>query len=216
VKPYALIALPALWRDLRWRLPLAVGATIVLCYLPYLGAGRGVLGFLATGYLSEEGLMSGEGIWLVTLVRTMFGPVPGLTVVYFVIAASVMSWLALRIALRADVDPAFAGTTNANSPHSSGNRVIEDIALLLTAGLFFASPNYAWYFLALVPFLAFGVGATAWAMTLGAFLLYRPALLPYNDLAWKTAATLPFLIALGVTMMRWRAPARQGEAAWSR
>jgi len=189
VKPYALVVLPALWPSLRWRLPLAVIATILLCYLPYLGAGRGVFGFLATGYLSEEGLTSGDGIWLVALVRAAFGPVPGLTGIYVSVAAGVMGWFALRIATQSEAAPA--------NPHHS----IHDIALLLTAGLFFASPNYAWYFLALVPFLAFGAGAPVWALTLGAFLLYRPVLLPYNDLAWKTAATLPFLVALLAT--RW-------------
>ena len=46
--------------------------------------------------------------------------------------------------------------------------------MLLTAGLVLMSPNYAWYFLALVPFIPLGAGAPAWALTLGAFLLYRP------------------------------------------
>jgi alpha-1,6-mannosyltransferase len=192
VKPYALVVLPAFWPSLRWRLPLAVVATIVLCYLPYLGAGRGVFGFLASGYLSEEGFASGDGIWLVALARAMFGPVPGLTAVYLTVAAAVMGCLALRTAAQPEAAP---------NPHRS----IHDIALLLTAGLFFASPNYAWYFLALVPFLTFGTGAPVWALTLGAFLLYRPVLLPYNDLAWKTAATLPFLIALLATMLPRRA-----------
>jgi hypothetical protein len=155
---------------------------LLLCYLPYLGAGRGVFGFLASGYLSEEGLTSGDGVWLVALARAALGPVPGLTVLYVALAAGVMGWLALRIAAQPD---------DAN-PHRS----VHDIALLLTAGLFFASPNYAWYFLALVPFLALGAGAPVWALTLGAFLLYRPVFLPYNDLVWKTAAMLPFLVAL--------------------
>jgi alpha-1,6-mannosyltransferase len=198
VKPYALVVLPAFWPSLRWRLPLAVAVTILICYLPYLGAGRGVFGFLASGYLSEEGFASGYGIWLVALARATFGPVPGLTAVYVTIAAAVMGCLALRIAWR---------------PEAAPHRSIHDIALLLTAGLFFASPNYAWYFLALVPFLALGAGAPAWALTLGALLLYRPVFLPYNDLAWKTAATLPFLVALLVTMWPWRASA---PGAWGR
>ena len=202
VKPYALIVLPRhSGAAARWRLPLVVGATILLCYLPYLGAGRGVVGFLATGYLSEEGFTSGAGIWLVALVQAPFGTVPGLTAIYFVVAAGVMAWLALRVALRRDPSP---------------QTIILDIAVLLSAGLFFASPNYAWYFLALVPFLPFGIGPAAWALTLGAFLLYRPMLVPYNDLAWKTAAILPFLIALLMTMVRWRVPTRQpGGAAWT-
>ena len=40
--------LPAFWRPWDWRVPAAVAATVVLCYLPYLGAGRGVLGFVTT------------------------------------------------------------------------------------------------------------------------------------------------------------------------
>jgi alpha-1,6-mannosyltransferase len=202
VKPYAIVALPVLWRAPYWRLPLVVGATILLCYLPYMDAGRGVLGFLAAGYVSEEGLSSGEGIWLVALARAALGPMPELTAIYLAVAVGVMAWLAFRVAWRRDPSP---------------RTVVQDTALLLTAGLFFASPNYAWYFLALVPFLAFGGSAPLWALTLGAFLLYRPVLLPHNDLLWKTAATLPFVVALLMTSMRWRVPARQpGDAAWSK
>jgi hypothetical protein len=203
VKPYAIVILPALWRPWDWRLPLAVVATILVCYLPYLGVGRGVLGFLA-GYVSEEGLTSGEGIWLVGLAQAVFGTVPGLTAAYLLAAAGAMAWLALRVMSRRDPSP---------------QTVIQDVALLLTASLFFASPNYAWYFLALVPFLAFGAGAPIWraapmwALTLGAFLLYRPVLLPANDLAWKTAATLPFLIALAMTLRRRTPTHAPGESA---
>ena len=191
VKPYALFILPAFWRRWDWRVPLAVIATIVLCYLPYLGAGKSVLGFLGSGYLAEEGLTSGEGIWLTLLIQTLAGKIPGLTAAYMLVAAAIMIWLALRVVLRADAAP---------------RETIADIILLLTAGLVLMSPNYAWYFLALVPFIPLGAGAPAWALTLGAFLLYRPIFFPFNDLAWKTFATLPFLIALALVWRR-RAPA---------
>jgi hypothetical protein len=190
VKPYALFILPAFWRRWDWRVPLAVIATIVLCYLPYLGAGKGVLGFLASGYLAEEGLTSGEGIWLTLLLQTLFGKIPGLTAVYVVIAAAIMIWLALRAASRAE---------------PTAHETISDVILLLTAGLVLMSPNYAWYFLALVPFIPLGAGVPAWALTLGAFLLYRPIFLPHNELVWKTLATLPFVIAL-VVVWRTRSP----------
>jgi hypothetical protein len=55
-----------------------------------------------------------------------------------------------------------------------------------------------------------------WALTLGAFLLYRPVLLPANDLAWKTAATLPFLIALVMTLRRRTPTQAPGESAWGK
>jgi hypothetical protein len=59
----------------------------------------------------------------------------------------------------------------------------------------------------LVPFIPLGAGAPAWALTLGAFALYRPIFLPYNDLVWKTLATLPFLIAV---FAMWRSRPRAG------
>jgi len=202
VKPYAVVVLPAFWRRWDWRMPLAVAAIVALCYLPYLGAGRRVLGFVTTGYLSEEGFSGGDGFWLVALVRAAIGQVPGLTAAYVVVALGVMAWLALRSASRTDTTP---------------QTRIADIAVLLMAGLFFLSPNYAWYFLAVVPFIALGGGAPAWAMSLGAILLYRPATLPANDLAWKTLATLPFVIAVAAALMqRGRTATRShGASQWT-
>ena len=89
----------------------------------------------------------------------------------------------------------------ADARHSLGSLIA--LALLLMAGLFFLSPSYAWYVLAVVPFTVLGGGAPAWAMTLGAILLYRPWLLPDNDLAWKTLAILPFVVAAAVVLL-WR------------
>jgi hypothetical protein len=148
-----------------------------------------VFGFLTQGYAAEEGLFSGEGIWLVALTQALAGKLPGLAVVYLAVAAAVMIGLGLRVAFTA----------------GQGDReTIAGVVLLLTTGLFLMSPNYAWYFLALVPFIPLGAGAPAWALTLGAFLLYRPFVLPHNDLFWKTLATLPFLLALAVLLRRRR------------
>jgi hypothetical protein len=65
------------------------------------------------------------------------------------------------------------------------------------AGLFFLSPNYPWYYLAVVPFIPIGGGAPAWALTIGALLLN----LLYPDfgarfLLWKGVISLSFLIAV--------------------
>lgn len=198
VKPYALFILPAFWRRFDWRVPLAVIATIALCYLPYLGAGRAVFGFLGSGYLAEEGLTSGEGMWLTLLIQTLLGKIPGLTTAYVLIAAAIMIWLGLRAASR--VSP-------------TRHEMISDIMVLLTAGLVLMSPNYAWYFLALTPFIPLGAGAPVWALTLGAFLLYRPIYIPYNDLVWKTLATLPFLVALFLALRARRPKTLQAASA---
>jgi alpha-1,6-mannosyltransferase len=200
VKPYAVFALPAFWRPWDWRAPVAAIAVVILCYLPYASAGRGVLGF-ATAYPSEEDMLGGSGLWLVALVRLVVDQSAILVPIYFALAACVMGWLALRVSFRAERTP---------------QTTIDDIALLLTAGIFLFSPNYAWYMLALVPFLALGAGAPIWALTLAAFFLYRPALLPENDLAWKTIATVPFLIAVAVTFVaRSRTLHSRGERAWT-
>ena len=181
VKPYAVVALPAFWRPWDWRAPVAAILTVMLCYLPYAGAGTSVLGFATTsGYLSEEGLTDGGAYWLVALARAAAGDLPWLTAAYVTAGLAVLAWFALRAASRANGTP---------------QDTLCDIGLLLMAALFILSPNYAWYFLAIVPFIVLGGGAPAWAMTLGAILLYKPAMLPDNDLAWKTIATLPFVIA---------------------
>jgi hypothetical protein len=200
VKPYAVLILPAFWRPWDWRVPLAIVAAILACYLPYLGAGRGVFGFLTAGYLTEEGLASGEGIWLVALIQVLIGKVPGLTAIYVVVAAGIMGWLALRIAC---------------GPERSPRETVSDVILLLATGLFLMSPNYPWYFLALVPFIPLAAGvptrAVLWALTLGAFLLYRPVFLPHTELVWKTLATIPFLLAIAFA---WR-QRNQRATAWA-
>ena len=66
VKPYAVVALPALLRPERrrdLRLPLALAATAILAYLPFLSVGTKVLGYLP-GYVQEEGIASGERYYL--------------------------------------------------------------------------------------------------------------------------------------------------------
>jgi alpha-1,6-mannosyltransferase len=191
VKPYAVLILPAFWRPFDWRVPLAIIATVLVCYAPYFGAGTAVLG-LTDGYLAEEGLASGEGILLVALVQNWLGPVPGLVLAYAVVAVAIM--IALGLYYRFD-------------PKRTPRQTIDAIIVLLTVGLLLISPNYAWYFLALVPFIALGAGAPAWALTLGALLHYRPLYFgETNDLIWKVLATLPFLIVLAFLGLRslWR------------
>jgi hypothetical protein len=190
-KPYAVLILPVFWWPWDWRVPLAIAATILVCYLPYLGAGTGVFGFLGQGYLSEEGFANGTGIWLVALLQALFGDTPGFVPVYAAIAAAIMIVLGLRYRF----DPA-------RTPRET----IGAIIVLLTVGLVLMSPNYPWYFLALVPFIPLGAGAPAWALTLGAFFLYRPIFFAsHNELIWKSLATLPFLLALAFVLTRKRA-----------
>ncbi|HKS64199.1 MAG TPA: glycosyltransferase 87 family protein [Xanthobacteraceae bacterium] len=187
-KPYAVLVLPVFWRPWDWRVPLAIIATVLACYLPYLGAGRSVFGFLGQGYLQEEGFISGSSIWLVALLQTALGPVTWLTPLYAALAAATMIALGLR---------------HRFDPERAPRDIVCSAVVLLTAGLVLMSPNYAWYFLALVPFIPLGAGAPAWALTLGAFFLYRPFFFAsHNELIWKSLATLPFVVALAFVLTR--------------
>ena len=204
VKPYAIVILPACWKPRDWRLPVAVTLVVIACYLPYIGVGQGVLGFLLGGYLSEEGFQGGDGFWLVNAARHAFGDIPGLQALYIFLAASVLGALALRMAFTAEVSP---------------ERRMRDIAMLLMTGLFFLSPNYPWYFLAVVPFVPIGGGAPAWALSIGALLLN----LIYPDygarfLIWKGVISIAFLLAvLAGTSWRtsWHAPMERA-LRWTR
>ena len=71
VKPFVLFVAPPLWRRWDWRLPAAFVATAVVCYLPYLSVGSGVLGYLGGGYQDEQGYLDGSGFFLVLLLRRL-------------------------------------------------------------------------------------------------------------------------------------------------
>ncbi len=153
VKLYAVAALPALLRRERradGRLLAAFGATVVLAYLPFLGVGRRVLGYLP-GYLEEEGISSGERFYLAPLA----GGLP-----YAPLLVAAMAVLALRLWQR----PAADGRT-------AGGRVL----LLFVCLLVLATPSYPWYALLALAFLPLARGVVllpATVLTATAPLLY--------------------------------------------
>jgi alpha-1,6-mannosyltransferase len=155
-KPFAVFALPALWRPWDWRMPTAVVAVAALCYLPYLTVGPGVFGFLKTGYLGEEFFGSDSEIWPLEIWRLVFGTHRGDYVVYLVLVGIIFAVLALTAAFRRQRSP---------------ETTLADINRLLLTFLLLLSPRYPWYFLALTPFVALRGGATVWAATIGALLL---------------------------------------------
>ena len=138
VKYFPVVTGPALYKRWDWRLPLVFIATAAALYLPYIGAGTKVFGFLG-GYLSEEGLDRGSGIFWWQLIGA-FVSLPEWTFSFYLAAAAlVMAVLALVVVMRA-------------------RRPDADLAgAMLLAGAFtlLVSPHYAWYFAWLVPFLCF-------------------------------------------------------------
>ena len=151
-----LVLVPALWRRGDWRMPLALLAFIVACYLPYLGVGMRVFGYLKD-YPAEEGLLpdSGSGFWVVDTLRLMFAvPVPAGA--YLVACMVVLALLALRYLGRAD------------RPQS----VLHGAMVLGFATVMLLSPHYAWYFVWVIMLLTLSPWLSGLWPTLTAFLLY--------------------------------------------
>jgi alpha-1,6-mannosyltransferase len=156
VKPYAAVALAGIWRPWDLKMPLVVIAAVALCYLPYLSVGWGVLGFLTQGYLTEEGISTGNDLWLLSLWRLVFGEHQGDVVGYVVLAGLVLMFKGLSVARSSDRTVA------------SG---LDDINMLLLITLLLLSPNYPWYFLVITPFVALCGTPSTWVVSIGALLL---------------------------------------------
>jgi alpha-1,6-mannosyltransferase len=156
VKPYVAPALAPVWRPRDWKMPLVVIAIIALCYLPYLSAGWGVFGFLTKGYLTEEGVISGNDLWLLSVWRLVFGAHSGDVIAYAALAISILLLIGLSAARR---------------PNRTIASSLADTNMLLLVVLLLLSPNYPWYFLAIVPFAALCGNAPTWVLSIGALLL---------------------------------------------
>jgi hypothetical protein len=200
VKPLTVLVLPVLWRPWDWRLPICVAVTLILAYVPYLSVGWGVFGFVS-GYVQEEGLASGNGFKLLWLLQQLTGPLLYGTASYLAVSMIVLAAIALAVGFRSD-------RTVGSSLRAASWMLIAFLALI--------SPNYPWYFLILVPFLALSPSATAWVLTSASVLFYDivPAdvLPPYETRI--TMFTLAVLAALACDLWgEWHksAPAAVGE-----
>jgi alpha-1,6-mannosyltransferase len=156
IKPLAVLVLPVLWRPWNWRLPMCVFAVIALAYVPYLSVGWGVFGFVPA-YLQEEGLVSGNGFKLLWLLQQATGPLRHATAAYLVLALVALGILALAIGFRSD---------------RTAQASMRSASWMLIAFLVLVSPNYPWYFLVLVPFLALSPSVAAWVLTSASVLFY--------------------------------------------
>lgn len=177
-KVLPLAVAPALWRRWDWRLPLAAAFTGAVAYLPYLGVGWRVLGYLP-GYGSEEGLENGAGVlWLRLLA--LAGALPRwVSLAWFALAGAALLGSALWAAWRAP-PPDAAGRTRA-----TGRRAL----LLAGVTMLVVTPHYAWY-LCWIPYLA-ALCAEPWSLWLTwlAPLLYLD---PQHDrVAWPALVFVP-------------------------
>jgi alpha-1,6-mannosyltransferase len=166
VKFFPLALVPALWRPTTtnrgdWRWLSAFAAVIIAAYMPYIGVGSRVFGFLS-GYVAEEKLASGSGFWIVEVLRNAIS-LP--TVVYLALAGAILAGLAIA-ALRRPPRP---------SPSLRWAMILGVATTLL------ASPHYSWYFVWLVALLCVAPWWPAWWPTLAAVLMYlapKPGQIP--------------------------------------
>lgn len=164
IKPFVLLVAPPLWRRWDWRLPAAFVATAIVCYIPYLSVGTGVLGYLGGGYQDEQGYANGKGFFVVELLRRLGLPAPG-GIAFAIFAAAVLAVIALVIAFR-------------TKPRGTDPAAFLPLA---AAAVLLASPHYAWYFAFLLPLLTRAPYIPLMYLTLASFILYLPPIMNFDD-----------------------------------
>ncbi len=198
VKFFPVVVAPALYRRWDWRLPLAGLVAVVVLYLPYLGAGRMVFGFLS-GYGAEEGFENGTGFYPWIFLKHVVPDLPqGAAKFYPVAAALVLAASGLYILCRRTKTPIEnigVGRRGADIPGAF---------LLATTFTVLTSPHFPWYLAWLVPFLCFVPSWPVVWLTGSATLMYTLGWPP--DFWSGSVFYLPFfaLLAVDVTIRRLR------------
>jgi len=155
VKFFPAVILPALYRRWDWKMPTAFLALVFLAYLPFLGVGTSVFGFLPQ-YVAEEGMTTGGGFYLWNLLKAALGLEDLGVLPYVIFAMAVMAALGLHVLF---------------APLDDGRHAAR--ALLLASALtVLVSPHYPWYFAWLVTFLCFVPSAPMLYLTVASVLLY--------------------------------------------
>lgn len=158
------------------RVLFAFAVTIALAYLPYIGAGAKVFGFLGL-YIEGEGFIEkGTRYYLLTVARML---IPFPTVVFVVIAAVSLGTLGAWWMLR---------DKRAATDLARGAMSLVGLYLILT------TPRYSWYYTWLIPYLCF-VPRVGWlylasASALLYLLWYTP--LVYPDIPMWLGAVIYF------------------------
>jgi alpha-1,6-mannosyltransferase len=155
VKFFPLVIFPALYRRWDWKMPVAAAAVVILAYVPFLGAGSAILGFLP-GYVAEEGLDSGAGFFLWNLLNAA-APLANVGIIpYLAAAATVLASLGLYVIL-AD---------------KAGDRCVAAAGALAATFTVLMSPHFPWYFVWMLAFLCLAPSAALLYLSVASLLLY--------------------------------------------
>ena len=187
------VVLPAFWRPRDRRLPIAFVVTLVVFYVPYTAVGWRVLGFLP-GYLSEEGLTSGHGIFLLDLIGTAVTVPAWAPKAYFALVLALLGFLAARFVFATEL------------PAAAGPRVLQQArqAAILGGVLLFAlSPHYPWYISWLAPLACLApLPSVLWMLAAAPLLAHGS----FEYLAVPGMVYLPAVILASIDLCR-RLPA---------
>ena len=138
-------------------------ASVVLAYLPYLGAGGNLFGFVRSYFVEEGFVQSGSRYFLLNAVRKLI-PVP--TIVFLIVAAAVFAaavrWSFMKNRHAVDL--------------ARGASALVGLYLLVT------TPRYSWYYILMIPFLCFAPSVGWLYLTCASVLLY---------LVWYTPLVYP-------------------------
>ena len=190
-KLYPAVLLPALYRRWGWTMPVVFTAAVVAGYLPFIGVGWRVFGFLP-GYAGEEGFdADGSGFYVLALLRHL-SPLAELSGRGYVIAT-----LGILVTLGAAIVFSRAATRSP-APYAAA-------AVLATSFMVLVSPHYPWYFTWLIVFACFIRSAALLWLTTACFLLY---LVPVGThivrddyrLAIESIIYLPFAVLAAIDL----------------
>jgi hypothetical protein len=191
VKFFPVVIAPALYRRWDWRAPLAGLATIVLLYLPYIGAGQKIFGFLG-GYSDEEGLRDGTGLYPFALLRSLL-PVPESAIVFYMpVAAAILGVAGLAVLFRDRLPGFVIGARGRGVTNIGGAFLLVILYTVLT------SPHFAWYFAWAIPFLCFVPYWPMFYLTGSSTLLYIAGWPP--SLLGGSIFYLPFAVFVAIDL----------------
>jgi len=187
-----LVLIPAIWRRWDWRFAAVFAALVVALYLPYVGAGAGVFGFLV-GYSAQEGISSGSGIFLAQAL----GLSPGGTKAYLAVLAAIL------------LGTACAMVFSRSAPDEP--RIIARHFMLLAGVLMLGlSPHYPWYYAwLLIPACILPASSILYLAPFSPLLYLNPT---HTKLLWPGLLYIPFA-ALAIRDFKFpRFPSLTGHA----